>query len=149
VLVGLLFQSKGSIVALYGLTNNVWSPYLINNHQNGTGLSGQGVMLQQGVGYLLHSDRKVDFAISLGVGIAGRRCHAGMGGRSTSRCHRCHRLPSAARRRAVQVVARDQHGAPLPAARIARYDPGCCAGVQHAAARRGLGRSFAPRAGVA
>jgi hypothetical protein len=148
VLVGLLFQSKGSIAALYGLTNNVWSPYLINNHQNGTGLSGLDFMLQQGVGYLLNPDRKVDFTIIRG-GIAGRRCHAGMGGRPTSRCHRCHRLPSAYGRRAVQVVARDQHGAPMQAARIARYDPGCCAGVHHAAARRGRGRSFAPRAAVA
>jgi hypothetical protein len=64
LLVGLLFQSKGSIAALYGLTNNAWSPYLINNHQNGTGLSGQDFALQQGVGYLLYSDRKVDFTVS-------------------------------------------------------------------------------------
>jgi hypothetical protein len=42
---------------------------------DGTGLSGQDFMLQQGVGYLLHSDRKVDFTISLGVGIAGCRWH--------------------------------------------------------------------------
>jgi hypothetical protein len=65
LLVGLLFQSKGNIAALYGLTNNAWSPYLINNHQNGSGLSGQDFILQQGVGYLLYSDRKVDFTISL------------------------------------------------------------------------------------
>jgi predicted outer membrane repeat protein len=64
LLVGLLFQSKGSIAALYGLTNNAWSPYLINNHQNGTGLSGQDFALQQGVGYLLYSDRKVDFTLN-------------------------------------------------------------------------------------
>jgi hypothetical protein len=80
-LVGLLFVSNGSIAALYGLTNNVWSPYLINNHQNGNGLSGQDFALQQGVGYLLYSDHKVDFTISLGEGIAGCRWHRGTGDR--------------------------------------------------------------------
>jgi hypothetical protein len=55
---------QGSLAALYGLTNNAWSPYLINNHQNGTGLSGQDFAMQQGVGYLLYSDRKVDFTVS-------------------------------------------------------------------------------------
>jgi hypothetical protein len=64
LLVGLLFQSKGSLAALYGLTNNAWSPYLIDNHQNGTGLGGQDFILQQGVGYLLYSDRRVDFTLS-------------------------------------------------------------------------------------
>jgi hypothetical protein len=62
---GLLFQSHGSLAALYGLTNNRWSPYLIDDHRHGTGLIGQDFILQQGVGYLLYSDRRVDFTASL------------------------------------------------------------------------------------
>jgi hypothetical protein len=63
-LVGLLFVGGGSLAALYGLTNGAWSPYLINDHLNGSGLTGQDFALQQGVGYLLYSDRKVDYTLS-------------------------------------------------------------------------------------
>jgi hypothetical protein len=68
LLIGLLLQSQGSLAALYGLTNNRWSPYLIDDHQPGTGLLGEDFVLQQGVGYLLYSDRRVDFTLRPAAG---------------------------------------------------------------------------------
>jgi hypothetical protein len=58
----LLQQSGGSLAALYGLTNNSWSPSLIDS--GGSFIPPNGdIPLQPDTGYLLYSDRAVRFSL--------------------------------------------------------------------------------------
>jgi hypothetical protein len=58
----LLQQSRGSLAALYGLTNNTWSPSLIDS--GGTFIPPNGDFpLLPDIGYLLYSDRAVRFLL--------------------------------------------------------------------------------------
>jgi hypothetical protein len=58
----LLQQSGGSLAALYGLTNNSWSPSLIDS--GGAFIPPNGDFpLQPDTGYLLYSDRAVRFSL--------------------------------------------------------------------------------------
>jgi hypothetical protein len=58
VLTSVLRASGGSLVAIYGLTNNQWSPYRID--QRGTQI-GNDFPLRVGQGYLLYSDRAASY----------------------------------------------------------------------------------------
>jgi hypothetical protein len=58
VLASVLRAGGGSLAAIYGLTNNQWSPYRIGQH--GTQI-GNDFPLQVGQGYLLYSDRAASY----------------------------------------------------------------------------------------
>jgi hypothetical protein len=56
----LLQQSGGHLAAIYGLTNNAWTPSLIDAHGQ---FSSAGFTLQPVTAYLLYSDQSVTFSV--------------------------------------------------------------------------------------
>jgi hypothetical protein len=76
VAASILTASGGNLVALYGLTNNQWSPYYVEQH--GHVPSGQDFALHGGQGYLVYTDTATSFTIGSAAQRESQVIHAGL-----------------------------------------------------------------------
>jgi hypothetical protein len=76
VAASILSASSGSLVAIYALSNDAWSPYYID--QQGHLPSGQDFALHGGQGYLVYSDKAATITIGSATQREERVIHAGL-----------------------------------------------------------------------